>query len=318
MGYVGEDLANVTWTTAVGVDSYTLQWRVEGTADWNSVPGITTDYYALPGLTACTTYDVQMNSVCSGNTGVFSPIVTFTTLGCGSCIDQAYCDVHSTSSVTEWIEHVMVNGQEHISGNDGGYGDHTDVSFTLYTDAGQQIEFTPGYSGPAYSEWWSVWVDQDQDGQFVDAERLFQSTAGSTTMVVSDAIQVQYFSGSTRMRVAMRYGGNATDACTNFENGEVEDFCVQMEPTGIVGPTLPKLILQPTLADDHIDVIVDRFINGWMQLAIIDVGGRTVWRTALRTNRNTIATEGLAAGHYRCVLHSGDAVIATSRFVVAH
>ncbi|HRH37556.1 MAG TPA: GEVED domain-containing protein, partial [Flavobacteriales bacterium] len=238
---------------------------------------------------------------------------------CGSCIDQTYCDAHSTSSVTEWIERVMVNGQELISGNDGGYGDHTDVSFTLNTDAGQQLELTPGYSGPAYSEWWSVWIDQDQDGQFTDAERVFQSAAGSTTMVASNAVAVQYFSGSTRLRIAMRYGGNATDACTGFENGEVEDFCVQMEPTGVAEATLPRLNLQPTLADDHIDIIVDRFVSGvMMQLAIIDVGGRVVRQAALRNSRNTIATEDLAAGHYRCVLRSGDAVIATGRFVVVH
>ena len=70
--------ATLGWTAVSGALSYNLQYRVIGAAAWTSATSATNSK-ALTGLIAGTTYEFQVQTVCTGATSSFSTSGTFTT-----------------------------------------------------------------------------------------------------------------------------------------------------------------------------------------------------------------------------------------------
>ncbi|GAB3689729.1 hypothetical protein GCM10027592_06450 [Spirosoma flavus] len=65
------------------VSTYNIQWRVAGATEWNTVNGVASGGYSLTGLTAGTTYEWGVQSVCSATSvSAFVPGQTFTTFTC--------------------------------------------------------------------------------------------------------------------------------------------------------------------------------------------------------------------------------------------
>ena len=77
--------ATVSWGAATGALSYNLQYKISTASTWTTVSGITGTSYNLTGLTASTTYNYQVQSVCSGRaTSAYSTASSFTTSGSGT------------------------------------------------------------------------------------------------------------------------------------------------------------------------------------------------------------------------------------------
>src|SRR4029077_12347404 len=88
---------------------------------------------------------------------------------------------------------------------------------------------TPTWTGTLYPEGYSVWIDYNQDGDFVDAGEQVWTRAATTTTPVSGTITIPATAslGNTRMRVSMKYNGIPT-ACETFSYGQVEDYTVNI------------------------------------------------------------------------------------------
>lgn len=188
----------------------------------------------LAGLTECTNYEVQVQTVCDTGATDFTLPIAFTTLGCGACRDISYCPTAGGDTEYEWIESVQIGFINNTSGNDGGYGDFTGdggPTTELLTFTSNPVSLTPGFSGGTYPEWFVVYIDFNQDGDFGDTgEKAFDSgmTVISTitgNIVVPGTAAI----GSTRMRVVMRWNSSPAGPCAaSFNNGEVEDYCVSI------------------------------------------------------------------------------------------
>ncbi|MCA0238067.1 MAG: T9SS type A sorting domain-containing protein [Bacteroidetes bacterium] len=81
--------ATLSWSAASGAVSYNLQYKLSSSATWTTITGITTTSRSLTGLTANSTYNYQVQTVCSGSSAVYSTAASFTTLasGGGTCTD---------------------------------------------------------------------------------------------------------------------------------------------------------------------------------------------------------------------------------------
>ncbi len=82
--------ATVNWGAVSGATSYNLQWKASTSGTFITVSGLTGTAYNLSGLTASTTYNYQVQAVCSGVSGSYSAAASFTTQasGGGGCADQ--------------------------------------------------------------------------------------------------------------------------------------------------------------------------------------------------------------------------------------
>ena len=156
---------------------------------------------------------------------------TISAAGCvTSCGGVAtYCASKGNSTADEWIQTVTMAGTTKNSGNNSGYADFTATTVNLTPGASASFTLTPGYTGTIYPEYFSIWIDYNKDYDFLDAgENVYNSAA--VTAAVSGSFTVSAgVTGTTRMRVSMKYNALAT-SCETFDYGEVEDYTVSFSP----------------------------------------------------------------------------------------
>ncbi len=146
-----------------------------------------------------------------------------------------YCTSRGNSTVDEYIQSVTIGSYNNNSGNNGGYAA---FNTTAAYAAGQSYNFTlvPAWTGTVYAEFFRIWADWNSDGDFNDTGELaFTQSAASTAASVSGSIVIPSTAaiGKTTFRVQMKYNAAPTN-CETFSWGEVEDYCVNINPAAPV------------------------------------------------------------------------------------
>ncbi|ACJ31473.1 Dihydroxyacid dehydratase/phosphogluconate dehydratase [Shewanella piezotolerans WP3] len=155
-----------------------------------------------------------------------------------------YCMQSADKQSYEWITGVAIANINHSSGKElGGYSDFTQQVINL--DAGSNQAITLTTNNDSDSEYWYVWIDFNQDGDFDDSNELVVSDRTSANTLDSSINVPATASGKTRMRVALSYR-SIDGACNTISYGEVEDYSVQIstdddasEPTEPTPSTVP-------------------------------------------------------------------------------
>jgi len=92
-------------------------------------------------------------------------------------------------------------------------------------------------SGPNYAEYFGVWIDYNQDGDFNETGEFVYNSPGSSTSLLSGTIIIPASAslGTTRLRVRCSYTPSitASDYCSNLSFGETEDFTITIAPSCI-------------------------------------------------------------------------------------
>ena len=94
---ITENSAELSWDENADADGFEVYIREAGTSTWNQ-QSVTGTSYIFTGLTACTAYEYYLNTICDTESSSSTAIFTFTTQGCGACIDLPYCDGASTDA----------------------------------------------------------------------------------------------------------------------------------------------------------------------------------------------------------------------------
>lgn len=230
VGAVGETTASLSWSAGGNAQSYTLEYRVDG-GSWSSV-SVSGTSHTLSGLTDNTTYNWRVTTVCSfGNASAVNG-ANFTTEETVTPI--TYCNSQGNSTSDEWIQSVSIGSLSNNSGNNGGYNDFTSQVLNAQAGSSVSLTLTPGFSSGlfgqnSYPEYWRIWIDYNQDGDFTDAGELAFDAGGTSTSAVSGSFTVSGSAllGNTRMRVSMKYNG-APSPCETFSYGEVEDYTINI------------------------------------------------------------------------------------------
>jgi len=139
------------------------------------------------------------------------------------------CPSYAQDSWYMWIESFGLGDFENISGNNGGYEDFTDGECIEIT-AGDYYPITlnPGFVNSLYTVYWKVWIDYNQDGDYLDAGEYVAYGSGYQELTGTLPISNNCLLGQTTMRVAMKYGAYPSGPCAIFSQGEVEDYCVNI------------------------------------------------------------------------------------------
>lgn len=212
---------NLTWTAStdnVGVTGYNVY---NGATLVTTVTGLT---YTVTGLTASTAYVFTVKAKdAAGNLSAVSNTANVTT----TAATAAYCSSNGTSVADEYIGRVQLGTINNASTGGTGYSDFTSISTSLTKGSASTITVTPTWTGTAYAEGYAVWIDLNGDKDFADAGELVWSKAASTTTPATGSFTVPTtaITGSTRMRVSMKYNAIPT-SCEVLPYGEVEDYTV--------------------------------------------------------------------------------------------
>ncbi|MDH7447363.1 fibronectin type III domain-containing protein [Aquimarina sp. 2201CG14-23] len=244
---IGSDTATINWTAVPGA-SFDVRYRQTGTSGWTTQSAGGTSY-VISGLSATTSYEAQVRSICSdGSTSSYSASTTFTTTE----IQLNYCASNGNSVADEYIGNVQLGTINNASGaGSGGYTDFTSISTSIAKGSSYTITVTPTWTGTVYSEGYSVWIDYNQNGTFDSGEQVWTQSATQTTPVSgSFTVPSNAASGNTRMRVSMKYNGVPT-SCESFQYGEVEDYTVTIggATADTQAPTAPAGLTASNVAE---------------------------------------------------------------------
>ncbi len=139
-----------------------------------------------------------------------------------------YCVSAGLNTSFEWIQHVTLGSLSNNSGNDGGYGDYSNLIVNAVP--GETIPFTlhPGYNNGVFPESWSIWIDYNQNGLFENSQELAFSQ-----MPVANAVSGQFTlptalgQGEYRLRIVMRWS-TSFSGCGLYSWGETEDYTLHI------------------------------------------------------------------------------------------
>jgi hypothetical protein len=160
---------------------------------------------------------------------------TFTT-GTGVCYDTPVY-LESSCSTEDYIDDFSTSGGAVNISNDNSGCSTNPNNFTFFStktvSATQGNSFTVNMqSGPDFAEGFAVYADWNKDGDFDDAGEYAFNSGTATTAIVSGIITVPYTAtvGTTRLRVrcAYNYVPLAGQAVTTFNEGEAEDYNMQV------------------------------------------------------------------------------------------
>lgn len=321
MSNVANTTADVQWNTVTAAVTYDIRYRPTSGGAWTDVTGISGTSTNITGLMECTEYEIQVMTMCDTSSTGFTPSEIFTTLGCGACEDLTYCAA-SGGSAEEWIEEFTIGSMTNTSGNDGGYGDYTGNPTTLYTGWSYNLVMTPAFAGQQYDEWFMVWIDYNQDGDFDDAnENVYDSGVASNSQVNGTfVVPASPTLGVTRLRVAMQYDAPVGNCEDGFQYGEVEDYCVELRDTSVGIYDLNNQLavsLFPNPASSQLTVIANGATSP-LQLELVDATGRVIHSEQMQGNQSILNTTDISNGVYFIRLSDGEAVVHTSRAVIRH
>lgn len=94
--------ADLSWSAVSYATGYIVQWRVTGAGIWNN-SSASANSYSLINLTANTTYEWQVQTICPGGNSAYSSIAAFTTSTAGCT------DIYETNETVASAKIIAVN-----------------------------------------------------------------------------------------------------------------------------------------------------------------------------------------------------------------
>ncbi len=296
---VTDSEANISWSSVLAAISYDMEYKEASGTTWMT-SNVTGTSMILANLEICTEYEVRIRTICTGENADYSNTFMFKTSGCGACLDNTYCQSNSVNSEFEWIDSVVLNTLDNPSGNDNGYGNYTDMGTDLEIGTTYDLSLKPGYSESPYAEFFNVWIDYNQDGDFEDADELVFSTPDGTMATVTSpiTIPVNALIGNTRMRISMKWNSPA-DYCTeDFDYGEVEDYCLNIIDNPTTSCSIPTGIAISNIMETSVNLNWNTATDAiGYEIRYREVGTGT-WLSENVTSPDIVLTNLLACKEY--------------------
>ena len=243
---VAQTSAKLTWTAStdnVGVATYSVY------KNGTYVTAVTSPAYTAVGLTPGTsyTYTVKGKDAALNLSEVSNAVVVTTLLpnvatitaattseavaisSTSANVTYAYCTNQGNSAAAEKIGRVVFADISKSSTGTTAYEKFTTISTDVARGTNYAISITPSWTSTQYSEGYAVFIDFNNDGDFLDAGEKVVSKAASVTspQVVTFTIPSTVSLGAKIMRVAMKRDGIPT-ACETFAYGQVEDYTINI------------------------------------------------------------------------------------------
>lgn len=321
---VTESSADVVFTPNVDATATNFYWREVGAGSYIEILDVTSPV-SLTSLGTCSNYEFYMVSDCGGELSSNSSVSSFTTAGCGNCMELPYCDNYATDGADEWIESFTFGTFVNNSGNDGGYADFSlEGSIDVERYQSYDFEIDVEWGGTLYDEYSRIWIDYNQNGAFETSELVFdQGSVSQTDVTGSIVIPSTATIGVTKMRVQMAYIGQGQadlpENCNDFTWGEVEDYCLTIAEGEEPGASLSELQqlginVYPNPATDEVNFEISN--TQITSIAIVDIVGKVIAEKSISTGVTSFNISAFDSGTYFYRLSDVDGnVIFTNKLV---
>jgi bacillolysin len=225
-----------------------------------------------------------------------------------TAISGSYCASKGNTPWNEWIAGVLVSNLNNPNIKQG-YADFTGATANVVRGSSYAFTLTQGYSWAGdptnATAQWRVWIDYNKNNVF-DANELAASgtrTTSTATIVIPSTATL----GATRMRVSLKKTGAPT-ACEVFDNGEVEDYTVNIAASGgyekvqkIDNQEVANFNLFPNPAHQEAFLDLKDFENQLVELRVSDVAGKMLFNQTIEkasVSPHRLNTASLKNGTY--------------------
>ena len=249
--------AVLSWSAVTGATSYNLQYKTATATTW-STSSITSTSANFTGLAASTTYNFQVQAVCSGGNSTYSPVASFTTLSSTTTCSDIYESNNSLSAAKS----IAVNSN--INATIGSSTDNDYFKFSTTTTL-KNIRVTldnlPGdYDLRLYSSTGSLLGTSQNGGTTSETLKYNNAKAGTYYARVSGYNGA--FNASTCYRL------NASISSTAFKLGEEEvndigkpitDLDINIYPNPTTGSATLDMFFGEKM--DHVNIRVFNMVG---------------------------------------------------------
>ncbi|MFA9370816.1 MAG: fibronectin type III domain-containing protein [Labilibaculum antarcticum] len=311
---------SLSWNSMEFADNYDLQIREQG-GNWEFYSSSATSFNYSAAM-AETTYEYQVLASNSSGSSAYTSIQSVTTLAETTTPD--YCESYGKDTRYEYIDLVELANMNNPSGDDGGYGNYTNMIASVKPGNSYTLNFSLAYKSRTYTANWRIYIDFNRDGEFTNNEIVvsgYTASAGISSTNIS--IPANATIGKTRMRVMLKHRRAVKSGCEIFSQGEVEDYTVDISNTapalatkssGLTfgsplsdTPPVEELKLYPNPAKDFVTLYIQGNIQS--RVRISSLTGKTIRILTLDQESNTIDVSNLPSGMYFISIEDGDEII---------
>lgn len=266
--------SSLSLSTTYTIGGLTYQWSAatSSAGPYSAVSGATLSTFSPSNITASTWYQAVITCT-NGNVSTTATAVQVL-INNSPCECVAYCTSSATSTFDDEIFNVTIGTLNNSStcsqtGGPGSvlnmYSNYTGIvaAPTLTVNNTYTFSVIVGQcNASAYSGIVQTFIDYNQNGLFTDPGELVYTSPYSTfsvtgtTFTTNVSIPTSALPGVTRMRVKAVETSVAPGPCGTFSWGEVEDYCVVIDPGppctaangGIISPATYSTCSTQTLA----------------------------------------------------------------------
>lgn len=311
-------------TIGTGIQ-YQWQSSAFSTGPWTNIPGATSPSYTA--TTSSNAYYQLVTTCTNSSMTATSNVVSYTVDG-NPCACGTYPAIYPSSTADEDISNVTVGTMSNsstcatLAPGTGSilnrYSNYTGHVTGPTVQTGQIVNFslTQTSCGSSYNNGFQIYIDYNQDGDFLDAgEQVYNqpvAATGNHTKTGTFAIPMTATLGTTRMRITnteTTFPTSNNYTSTTFSYGEVEDYCITIVAatacagTPVGGSASPASQIIPTGTTANLSLTGSTVASGltyqWQQSAsaagpFADITGAT------SINLTTAAVN--ADTYYRCIV----------------
>lgn len=264
---VAEFTADNTSIAVGGTVNFTDQSANDPTVwSWDFHGGATNSTLQNPSVSFNTagTYDVTLTVSNDQGSDVLTKTAYITVSDDPPPPPPGYC-IPTVDNSSDYIVSIQVGSVSHNSGQGsaGGYDYYSTPSFNFTPGQSYTVTLIP-YDAKNRN-FWRIWVDFNNDGDFDDSDETIlvaNNKKGAFSDVITIPAGVDALSPD-RMRITMKTGGSPSSCETGFP-GEVEDYDVYYGAELFI-PSAEneiKLSIYPNPADNELNLVVEGIENG--------------------------------------------------------
>jgi hypothetical protein len=283
--------AMLTWTAVSGATGYNVQYKLAANTTWTTV-STSTNSFSITGLTAGTSYNAQVSTVCSSGNSAYGAAITFSTAQPAGCVDT--WESNNTSGTAKVIP-VNTNIQALIgtsSDNDWYRFNNTSSQRRIRIDV---TNLPADYDVRLYRGT-STQVGISQNGGTTN-----EAIVLNTNTVATYYVRVYGYNGTFNANQC--YTLRAGISGSNFREGEFDVETVEVPTSGLI-----NLFPNPATDKVMLDYLAPRESN--VTILIFDAMGRELANTRLSVGAGpatyALPVDGLPNGMYLLHILDGD------------
>lgn len=298
--------ATLSWAAVSGATSYNVQYKTSSATTWTTTTS-TTNSKSLSGLAASTTYNFQVQAVCS-TTSAYSSAASFTT---SAATGTSCTDNYESNNTKSTAKSIATN-----SAITAKIGSSTDVDWFKFSNASTQKNILVelynlpfDYDLQLYKSNGTLLATSENAN--TDAESIIYNNATTATYYV----KVYGYGGAYSSSSC--YNLKASISSTAFRNDGSEENLEALESA----PAFENLSIFPNPVQDVLTIDFNTFEISDANVTVYDMYGKEMLRLPVSVNKGSNRVElnmgGIANGVYIVNVQQGTE-IRTQKVVVNH